>query len=122
VLEAQDLSGFTPLIVASLKGNAQCVNLVRFWGFFFRFPGLLVVCQCNPVGLTELNVHTGVQLQLLQYGANVNHVGAKPDCSTALHEAVSRGYNKVVDLLLQYGNAQFPIDPQGMHAFLSEAW
>eukprot|EP00884_Botryococcus_braunii_P019148 jgi/Botrbrau1/5917/Bobra.0366s0091.2 len=71
VLEMQDLSGFTPLIVASLKGNVQCVNL------------------------------------LLQNGANVNHVGAKPDCSTALHEAVSRGYNKVVDLLLQYGASPF---------------
>ncbi len=30
-------------------------------------------------------------------------MAAKPDCTTALHEAVARGYTKIVDVLLQYG-------------------
>ncbi len=46
-------------------------------------------------------------MQLLQHGANVHYVTNLPEASTALHEAVQRSHDGIVDLLLRYGANAF---------------
>ena len=56
-----------------------------------RLAGLTLVCD----------------LQLLQHGANVHYVTNLPEASTALHEAVQRSHDGMVELLLRYGANAF---------------
>ena len=46
-------------------------------------------------------------VQLARHGANVHHVSVRPDGTTALHECVARGYDRIADLLLNYGASPF---------------
>lgn len=46
-------------------------------------------------------------MQLLQHGANVHYVTNLPEASTALHEAVQRSHDGMVELLLRYGANAF---------------
>lgn len=48
-----------------------------------------------------------LDLQLLQHGANVHYVTNLPEASTALHEAVQRSHDGMVELLLRYGANAF---------------
>ena len=56
-------------------------------------------------GRPVLMVPAGVQLT--RHGANVHHVSVRPDGTTALHECVARGYDRIADLLLNYGASPF---------------
>jgi ankyrin repeat protein len=46
-------------------------------------------------------------MQLVRNGANVHHVSGRPDGTTALHESVARGHERIADLLLHYGASPF---------------
>lgn len=43
----------------------------------------------------------------MRNGANVHHVSGRPDGTTALHECVARGHERIADLLLHYGASPF---------------
>ena len=47
------------------------------------------------------------RVQLARHGANVHHVSVRPDGTTALHECVARGHDRIADLLLNYGASPF---------------
>ncbi|KAK9864310.1 hypothetical protein WJX84_001116 [Apatococcus fuscideae] len=51
---------------------------------------------------------------LLQHGANVHYVSNLPEASTALHEAVQRSHDGVVELLLRYGANAFLENGRGL--------
>ncbi len=53
-------------------------------------------------------------MQLARHGANVHHVSLRPDGTTALHECVARGHDRVADLLLNYGASPFLENGRGM--------
>ena len=53
-------------------------------------------------------------MQLLQHGANVHYVSNLPEASTALHEAVQRSHDGVLELLLRYGANAFLENGRGM--------
>lgn len=52
-------------------------------------------------------------MQLATNGANVHHVTGRPDGTTALHECVARGHERVADLLLHYGASPFLENARG---------
>lgn len=52
-------------------------------------------------------------VQLARNGANVHHVTGRPDGTTALHECVARGHERVADLLLHYGASPFLENARG---------
>ena len=52
-------------------------------------------------------------MQLARNGANVHHVTGRPDGTTALHECVARGHERVADLLLHYGASPFLENARG---------
>jgi ankyrin repeat protein len=52
-------------------------------------------------------------VQLARNGANVHHVSNRPDGTTALHECVARGHERVADLLLHYGASPFLENARG---------
>ncbi|KAK9848937.1 hypothetical protein WJX84_012044 [Apatococcus fuscideae] len=51
---------------------------------------------------------------LLQHGANVHYVTNLPEASTALHEAVQRSHDGIVELLLRYGGNAFLENGRGL--------
>jgi hypothetical protein len=58
-------------------------------------------------------------LQLARHGANVHHVTPRPDGTTALHECVARGHDRVADLLLNYGASPFLENGRGVSQIMS---
>lgn len=58
-------------------------------------------------------------VQLARNGASVHHVSGRPDGTTALHECVARGHERVVDLLLHYGASPFLENARGESCFIN---
>lgn len=44
----------------------------------------------------------------------MHHVSLRPDGTTALHECVARGHDRVADLLLNYGASPFLENGRGV--------
>lgn len=99
LLEFRDERSWSPLLVASAKGHYKCAELVG------SPVSLLLSMPSRKEGKASVMSYAGVQLA--RHGANVHHVSVRPDGTTALHECVARGYDRLADLLLNYGASPF---------------
>ena len=50
----------------------------------------------------------------------MHHVSVRPDGTTALHECVARGYDRIADLLLNYGASPFLENGRGELQLMEE--
>ena len=52
----------------------------------------------------------------------MHHVSVRPDGTTALHECVARGYDRIADLLLNYGASPFLENGRGRLQLMEETF
>ncbi|CAL8467857.1 g7395 [Coccomyxa elongata] len=72
--------------------------------------------QWTPLLTASAKGHHDCAELLARNGANVHHVTGRPDGTTALHECVARGHERVADLLLHYGASPFLENARGLTA------
>ncbi|KAK9909290.1 hypothetical protein WJX75_000074 [Coccomyxa subellipsoidea] len=72
--------------------------------------------QWTPLIVASAKGHYDCADMLARNGANVHHVSNRPDGTTALHECVARGHERVADLLLHYGASPFLENARGLTA------
>ena len=105
-LYVKDKKGNTPLIIASMKGHADIVDLLAADGDCIN--------ETNNEGLTALmyasmSGHTNIAMTLLDAGANM-HVKSDLNKWTALSLACTRGHYEMACVLIRSGAYLFDVD------------